>query len=549
MNLSNASIATKLWLFIACALGGVLMVAGIGIARGSDILAAGREAVKVSDELIKASTQWSALTENNATRNQAMILSSEAEITSAFKDAVTKTTARISDLQKTIEAGPLTEADRAQMRKIGELRKTVIATRITAVELKADGKGEEALQLLNTLFLPSMDAYLSAQREFVKMQEQRMVGAVAETELRQENNTIGIMVGLGTILCLVCLGTTRLVRSIREPLAHANHLAERISQGDLSSQLSTHRTDEFGSLLNTLGKMNASLAKMVSQVRSNAEGIATASAEIAAGNNDLSHRTELASSNLQSTASSMQQLTGTVQQTSGNARHASTLATGASVVAERGGEVVRQVVTTMNEINANSKRISEIVSVIDGIAFQTNILALNAAVEAARAGEQGRGFAVVASEVRSLAQRSAGAAKEIKDLISTSVERVESGALLVANAGSTMEEIVQSVRKVADVIGEITSATAEQSTGLAHVNLSVSDLDQMTRQNAALVEQSAAAADSLRVQSEQLAQAVAVFKIKPSPAESAPQAARRPGPRNIAVAAHHPMLARLSDAR
>ena len=254
---------------------------------------------------------------------------------------------------------------------------------------------------------------------------------------------------------------------------------------------------------------------MVAQVRSSTDNIAVASAEIAMGNNDLAQRTEQTSSNLQATASSMDHLTITVQQSADNARQAASLAASASDVAQRGGQVVDQVVSTMQQIDASSKKISDIISVIDGIAFQTNILALNAAVEAARAGEQGRGFAVVASEVRSLAGRSAEAAKEIKGLIGTSVEKVESGTKLVTEAGTTMQEIVQSVRRVTDVIGEITAAATEQSEGIAGVNQAIGNLDQMTQQNAALVEESAAAAESLRDQAAQLAHAVAVFKVVP----------------------------------
>ena len=252
---------------------------------------------------------------------------------------------------------------------------------------------------------------------------------------------------------------------------------------------------------------------MVAEVRMSTDSIATASAEIAQGNNDLAHRTEQTSSNLQATASSMDALTATVQHSTDNSRQASALAASASSVAQRGGAVVTQVVSTMQEIDASSKKISDIIGVIDGIAFQTNILALNAAVEAARAGEQGRGFAVVASEVRSLAQRSAEAAKEIKGLIDTSVGKVESGTRLVTDAGATMEEIVQSVRRVADVIGEITAAATTQSSGIAGVNQAIGDLDQMTQQNAALVEQSAAAAESLREQADRMKEAVAVFRV------------------------------------
>jgi methyl-accepting chemotaxis protein len=336
---------------------------------------------------------------------------------------------------------------------------------------------------------------------------------MAETEARRQTNSAGILVGLAVIVAAIFLATSWLVRSIREPLNQANELAARIAQGDLSTVVVTHREDEFGALLDSLSTMNQSLSRMVSEVRSSTDSIAIASSEIAQGNNDLAQRTEQTSSNLQATASSMDALTGTVQHSADNARQASTLAASASSVAQRGGAVVSQVVETMQEINASSKKISDIIGVIDGIAFQTNILALNAAVEAARAGEQGRGFAVVASEVRSLAGRSADAAKEIKSLIGTSVDKVESGTKLVTDAGATMQEIVDSVRRVADVIGEITAAATEQSTGIAGVNQAIGNLDQMTQQNAALVEESAAAAESLRDQADRMKQAVSVFKV------------------------------------
>jgi methyl-accepting chemotaxis protein len=346
----------------------------------------------------------------------------------------------------------------------------------------------------------------------VKLQEQHMAEAQAETERRRASNNNMIVCGLAVILALIVWMTWKLVHSIRDPLLAADQLAARIARGDLSGEVSTTREDEFGSLLRSLGAMNRALGTMVAQVRDSTDSITTGSAEIATGNNDLATRTEQTSSDLQSTASSMEQLTQNVQLSAESARQASGLAADASSVAERGGAVVAQVVSTMGEINTSSRRIADIIGTIDGIAFQTNILALNAAVEAARAGEQGRGFAVVASEVRSLAQRSAEAAREIKGLIGTSVDKVESGTRLVSDAGATMQDIVQSVRRVADVISGITASAAEQSAGIASVNQAIVKLDQMTQQNAALVEQSAAAAESLREQSGQLALAVAAFK-------------------------------------
>ncbi|HSW07201.1 methyl-accepting chemotaxis protein [Aquabacterium sp.] len=304
--------------------------------------------------------------------------------------------------------------------------------------------------------------------------------------------------------------------SILRPMRQANELARAIASGDLTHPVNDQGRDESADLLRSLNAMQDYLRKLVGQIRASADSIQTASAEVASGNTDLSQRTEQAASNLQQTASSMEQLTGTVRQSADAASQANQLASSASAVAQRGGSVVSQVVATMNDINTSSKKIADIIGVIDGIAFQTNILALNAAVEAARAGEQGRGFAVVAGEVRSLAQRSAEAAREIKTLIGASVERVESGARLVQDAGSTMTEIVASVQRVSDIIGEITAASSEQSSGIGQINGAVVQLDQMTQQNAALVEESAAAAESLKEQAHRLADAVGVFKLEQS---------------------------------
>ncbi|NVO05794.1 MAG: HAMP domain-containing protein [Rhodoferax sp.] len=324
-------------------------------------------------------------------------------------------------------------------------------------------------------------------------------------------SVLGVGIVLGLLIAL------RIARGIVGPIAHAAEVAERIASGDLSARIEQGGTDEVGVMLNALGLMQGNLVKLVANVRQGSEGVATASAEIAQGNNDLSARTEQQASALEQTAASMEALGDTVKQNAGSAQQANQLARNASAVAIQGGDVVGQVVETMKGINESSRKISDIIGVIDGIAFQTNILALNAAVEAARAGEQGRGFAVVASEVRSLAGRSAEAAKEIKTLIGVSVEKVDSGSRLVASAGETMNEIVGSVQRVSDMIGDISSASSEQSEGIGNVNVAVAELDQMTQQNAALVEQSAAAAESLREQALRLAQVVSAFKLSAGP--------------------------------
>jgi|CXWL01.1.fsa_nt_gi methyl-accepting chemotaxis protein len=317
------------------------------------------------------------------------------------------------------------------------------------------------------------------------------------------------------LICAVMLAVV-FVRSITGPVAEAVSVASAVAEGNLGVAVAVRGNNELGQLMLALSRMRDHLSTVVTQVRQGSEGVATASAEIASGNHDLSARTESQASALEQTAASMEQLNATVKQNADSARQANQLAANASTVAVKGGEVVAQVVDTMKGINEASRKISDIISVIDGIAFQTNILALNAAVEAARAGEQGRGFAVVASEVRSLAGRSAEAAKEIKSLINASVERVEQGTALVSQAGSTMTEVVSSIRRVTDIMGEISAASTEQSLGVSQVGEAVTQLDQVTQQNAALVEEMAAAASSLKSQAQGLVQVVAVFTLSGS---------------------------------
>nr|WP_280192571.1 methyl-accepting chemotaxis protein [Delftia sp. PS-11] len=334
-----------------------------------------------------------------------------------------------------------------------------------------------------------------------------------------------------TGVCLVVALGWAIIYSVRTSLQQAQKAVNAVARGDLSYPIKSSGRDEIGQLLLALAGMQQALATVVGTVRGGADSVATASAEIAQGNSDLSSRTEQQASALQETAASMEELASTVRQNADSARQANQLAMTASTVAQQGGEVVGQVVNTMKVINESSKKIADIISVIDGIAFQTNILALNAAVEAARAGEQGRGFAVVAGEVRSLAQRSASAAKDIKALIDNSVTEVEHGTGLVDQAGSTMTEVVSAIQRVCDLIAEVSAASHEQSQGVAQVGETVSQMDQATQQNAALVEQSAAAASSLNAQAQQLQQAVAVFKLaggsgyQAVPAASVPKAA------------------------
>ncbi len=374
-----------------------------------------------------------------------------------------------------------------------------------AAETKAfGGESEKAFDALTN--------DLSTLAEFNTASADKASAAVRETYADAKWN-MGVIT-LATTLIAAWLAWW-ITGIITRPIAEAVKVAETVSAGDLTSVIRATSNDETGQLLRALASMNDSLVHVVGAVRASSDSISTGANEIATGNTDLSQRTEQQAANLEETAASMEELTSTVRSNSETAMQANQLAISASAVAQRGGEVVSEVVTTMEEIAQSSHKIVDIIGVIDGIAFQTNILALNAAVEAARAGEQGRGFAVVASEVRSLAQRSADAAKEIKALIHSSVEKVEAGSALVGSAGTTMNDITIQVRRVADLIGEISAASGEQTQGIAQVSDAVAQLDQVTQQNAALVEEAAAAADSLNQQASQLVAAVSVFRLAP----------------------------------
>ncbi|HYD62779.1 MAG TPA: methyl-accepting chemotaxis protein [Noviherbaspirillum sp.] len=419
------------------------------------------------------------------------------------------------EVWKALDAYEKTEISQEEAAALINLRK--VFQRYTEVrppwfKLRLEGKADEAKEYRSKMTTPTGAALAKAFDEQIVLHTN-----ASQKKIRELQADAGQVRTLVISVCVLALAiavalAAWIVRVLTGPVAHASAVARRIADGHLANEIA-HDKGPMGDLLKALREMQSSLAGTVAAVRSNAENVATAGNEIAAGNSDLSMRTEQQASALQKTASSMEQLASTVHQNADNARKANELAVSASDVAARGGEVVGQVVDTMKNINDSSKKIADIIGVIDGIAFQTNILALNAAVEAARAGEQGRGFAVVATEVRSLARRSADAAKEIKELIHSSVERVEQGTALVDRAGETMSEVVGAIKRVTDIVGEITEASAEQSRGMEQIGEAVHQMDETTQQNAALVEESAAAAESLRSQAQQLVQAVAVFKL------------------------------------
>ncbi len=429
-----------------------------------------------------------------------------------WKDAGTRLTGVLGDIAKL----RLPAQEQETVAKIGDSFKAYAAGFETVV-VAIQGGQIASTQDANTAMGKHKEAVHGMEKSVDAINERAIQRAAGVVDLVDgvRARAANVQIGLAVAGMLLAVGSCWLLtRSITSPLREAVRVAETVAAGDLGTHIEVRHRDETGQLLASLQRMNDSLVRIVGDVRNASESIATGSTQIANGNADLSQRTEEQASNLQQTAASMEELTATVKHNADTARQAAQLSAGASAVAAQGGTAFGQVVRTMDDISASSKKIADIIGVIDGIAFQTNILALNAAVEAARAGEQGRGFAVVAGEVRTLAQRSAQAAREIKALIGESVEKVENGTRLVGDAGQTMDDIVAQVKRVSDLIGEISGSSVEQSTGIDQIGHAVNQLDQVTQQNAALVEESAAAAESLKHQAARLAEMVAVFKLR-----------------------------------
>ncbi|NGZ86510.1 methyl-accepting chemotaxis protein [Duganella aceris] len=453
---------------------------------------------------------------NMETGERGYALTGEAASLAPLKTGQAGFGAHLAQARKLTADNP---AQQERLRKLGEAQQAWYAKAV-APALAMRDKANDGASIDPLLSFEreghgraGMDSMRALLKEISDAESGLLAQRAADATSLQSLTANTIVIGGLLTITLAALLAWILSRSIVGPLTHAVRIARSVAAGDLSTHIASTSRDETGQMLQALGDMNQSLLNIVGEVRRGTDTIATASGEIARGNQDLSSRTEQQASSLEETASSMEQLTGTVKQNADHARQANTLARSASDVATKGGAIVSQVVDTMGSINNSSRKIVDIISVIDGIAFQTNILALNAAVEAARAGEQGRGFAVVASEVRNLAQRSAAAAKEIKELITASVADVDDGSRLVAEAGQTMGDIVDSIQRVTDIMADITSASDEQIAGIEQINHAISQMDTVTQQNAALVEQAAAAAESLKEQAASQAQVVSVFKL------------------------------------
>jgi methyl-accepting chemotaxis protein len=511
--LSKLSIAKRLLTGFAVLLLCALLAIGVALSRLSAVAEASRELLNEPLATERLVSDWNRVVYAGIRRNLAIIKNNDGSLATFFADELAESTRLSNALQQQIEQHIDTPEEKQLWQKLLTVRQGYVALRNQAIQLKKDGKSAEADLVLEQQFKPAATAYgdiLQALQDQQRRHIQQMAAGIEET-YASSRRLMAVLTVLMVAFVAAC--SWLLATSITRPLQQAVQVAQRVAAGDLSVVTRTTARDETGLLLVALGQMTGKLAELVSHVRVTSETIGVASAEIANGNADLSQRTENQAGALEETASSMEELTATVRQNADHARRANELAVNASGIASRGGAVVQDVVQRMDGIRQSSRKIAEINGVIDAIAFQTNILALNAAVEAARAGEQGRGFAVVATEVRNLAQRSAAAAKDIKQLIAESVTQVEQGSALADRAGATMQEVVQSVGEVAHIMHEIADASREQSEGIEQVNSAVLAMDDMTQQNAALVEEAAAAAISLEEQAQALVVAVSVFKL------------------------------------
>ncbi|MGX9774252.1 methyl-accepting chemotaxis protein [Janthinobacterium aestuarii] len=488
-------------------------------------------------------SDWYVLIYSAIARTSMIAKSTDETLSNVFADTIADSTKQGSELLKKIEALLDSDEEKAIFKSSIAERVKYQDAKTLVMNARKAGDAAQAESTYRDSFAPAAAKYQNNVKALLSQQRQAIDATAQAIEAANGRSFTLLLTLCALVVALGSVCAWLITRSITVPLQAAVKVAETVAAGDLRTHFGKAASDEIGDLMRALHGMNEALRKVVSEVQTGTNAIATASGEIAAGNQDLSARTEQQASSLEETASSMEELTSTVKQNADNARQANQMAVAASGVAERGGSIVSQVVDTMGAIDTASTKIVDIIGVIDGIAFQTNILALNAAVEAARAGEQGRGFAVVATEVRSLAQRSAAAAREIKTLIGDSVEQVNNGTRLVQQAGSTMGEVVDSVRRVTDIMAEITAASAEQSLGIDQVNQAIAQMDQVTQQNAALVEEAAAAAESMQDQAARLAQVAAGFQLD-HVATAAPVRAARPASTQLAKPAGRSSTAR-----
>jgi methyl-accepting chemotaxis protein len=539
MNLANLKIGARLGIGFALVLLLLVVITSLGINRMAQIQGRLDDITQVNNAEAKlvAAMRVSVADRMVTVRNLALVeeaAAMQAEVERVKRQAKDYAAAE-ANLEKMLAAHPESSVDaKALFKKVKEAERAALPMIDKAVELGLGFKPEEVGKLLMRELRPVQQTWTDGLSQLIALQDRRSEQAARAA---REAYTSAWLLMLALCAATIALGAGIAwvtARAITRPIRAAVAVAQTVASGDLNSRIEAHGGDETAILMCALKDMNQSLARIVGEVRSGTEAIATASGEIAAGNLDLSARTELQASSLEETASSMEQMTSTVQHNADNARQADCLARAASDVALKGGAMVTQVVDTMRRINQSARKISEITAVIDGIAFQTNILALNAAVEAARAGSYGRGFAVVAAEVRSLAQRSAGAAHEIKDLIAGSVAQADAGARLADQTGATMREIVESVQRVTDVIGEIAAASREQAAGIEQVSQAIGQMDQATQQNAALVEQAAGAAEAMQAQAARLARAVSAFKLDAAGTTAEAPSAPEPAPTRLA---------------
>lgn len=511
MKIANLKVGTRLGIGFAVVLVLATVSTAIGIWNMRQVAVATQRMMATPLAKERTVSDWYHNISAAVIRTSFIIESEDNSLSAKFAADIAAGAKKASAIQNNFEL--TSDREKAMYEKIKMYREQFQVAKNAAMVAKGTHDPARIARVYENEFKPVAQGYESVVLDFLKLQRETIDATAQQiADLYDRSFKLSILLGV-LIVALGAVCAWLISRSITRPLATAINVAQTVASGDLTSHIEAKSTDETGQLMLALKEMNSSLFKVVTSVRQGTDAIATASGQIAAGNMDLSSRTEHQAASLEETASSIEELTSAVRQNSDNAQHANQLAATASEVAIRGGAAVSEVVNTMDAINDSSKKIVDIISVIDGIAFQTNILALNAAVEAARAGDQGRGFAVVASEVRSLAQRSAAAAKEIKGLISDSVNRTDTGVKLVRQAGITMTEVVDSIRNVTTVMSEISTASHEQSVGIEQVNRSVSQMDEVTQQNAALVEEAAAAAASLQNQSDNLLQVVSVFRI------------------------------------